>query len=67
MTTTRSWVDRAVGAAIIAGAFSLYIFFETGVRNRLDRIENRLGDVEQRIAKIEGYFNLTANEIQEGQ
>ena len=53
----RAWMNVTMKAALITGAVALYIFVETGTRDQLssmeDRLEARILAVETRIDRVE--------------
>ena len=53
----RAWMNVTMKAALISGAVALYIFVETGTRDQLssmeDRLEARILAVETRIDRVE--------------
>ena len=46
----KSWMHVAIKAALITGGFALYIFVESGTRDRISRLENEFDQVETRLS-----------------
>lgn len=45
-----SWMHVAIKAALITGGFALYIFVESGTRDQISRLDNKIDQVETRLS-----------------
>ena len=52
----KSWMNVVIKAALITGSVAVYVFVETGTRNQLSRMEDKIDRVETKIDEVSGYF-----------
>ena len=45
----KSWMNVVIKAALITGGVALYVFVETGTRNQLSRMEDKIDRVETKL------------------
>jgi len=67
----KSWINVAIKGALITVGFGLYVFVESGTRDRLSRLEDKIDRVDAKVDRVEtkvdevrGYlkFNVTKDQ-----
>ena len=57
----KNWINVAIKGALITVGFGLYVFVESGTRDRLSRLEDKIDRVETKVDEVRGYlkFDIT--------
>ncbi len=49
----KPWINAAIKGALITVGFGLYVFVESGTRDRLSRLEDKIDRVETKVDRVE--------------
>lgn len=60
----KPWINVVIKGALITVGFGLYVFVESGTRDRLSRLEDKIDRVETKVDEVRGYlkFNVTKDQ-----
>ena len=53
----KPWINVAIKSALITVGFGLYVFVESGTRDRLSGLEDRIDRVDAKIDRVETKFD----------
>ena len=60
----KPWINVVIIGALITVGFGLYVFVESGTRDRLSRLEDKIDRVETKVDEVRAYlkFNVAKDQ-----
>lgn len=61
----KPWINVAIKSALITVGFGVYVFVESGTRDRLSRLEDRIDRVETKIDRVDAKVDRVETKVDE--
>lgn len=49
----KTWINGAIKGALVTVGFGLYVFVESGTRDRLSRLEDKIDRVDAKVDRVD--------------